>query len=164
MHDAPADATHSSDIHVDGAGVDGDPQATGALAGFVFEVVPAPPGIPPWAHYCARDAFTRLMGWPPGTPEYEAFPQIVSGEDLERLVAHLGLVWLDAHDHTMPAPPSTPGIVWTLIWAVQSAHVEFVGDCASFRLPPGRHLFGYVVKPDPPSTSTAEPETSPAAD
>ena len=45
--------------------------------------------------WCVRDAFSELMGWPPGTDEWGHFIEAPLPADMDRLCDHLGLVWYD---------------------------------------------------------------------
>lgn len=72
------------------------PDELATLEGFAWTPRLVPPLSGPAGDlWCVRDAFSELMGWPPGSSEWRRFIEAPVPEDMDRLCDHLGLVWCD---------------------------------------------------------------------
>lgn len=79
--------------------------------------------------WCVRDAFSALLGWPPGSPDWKAFIQAPAPGDMDRLIEHLGLEWFDPeyppHAEQLALRLDHPGIYCWNLHAVPIAHVIY---------------------------------------
>lgn len=80
--------------------MDGSTPAASApptMVGFLWTPRVTPPALRglPGDLWCVRDAFSELMGWPPGSPEWGLFIEAPPPGDMDRLCDHLGLAWCD---------------------------------------------------------------------
>ena len=78
----------------------------GAIAGFQWNTGDNPHQIPDRDALCVRKALCLLMGWAPGSPEWNSIPPNVAGTDLKRLCEEfpdLGLKWHGLGDPDVPA-------------------------------------------------------------
>jgi hypothetical protein len=65
------------------------------------EEPPLDASIPTGAElWCVRDAICQLMGWPPGSEDYDAFIPLIGTQNMRRLAAHLGLTMFDSDNAT----------------------------------------------------------------
>ena len=77
--------------------------------------------------WCVRDALCELYGWAPGSKNWRTFVvEYPEGKDIERLVQHLGLVWLDrqkvGEDSTLQ---DHPGVAFYDLDLYQVSHCVF---------------------------------------
>ena len=72
------------------------PGERATMDGFVWtpRAIPSLRG-PAGDMWCVRDAFSELMAWRPGSPEWLRFIEAPVPGDMDRLCDHLGLVWCD---------------------------------------------------------------------
>jgi hypothetical protein len=76
---------------------DNSPMDTPTMAGFTWSETFISPVMRalPGDLWCVRDAFSELMGWPPGTDEWGRFIEAPAPGEMLRLIDHLGLAWCD---------------------------------------------------------------------
>jgi hypothetical protein len=103
---------------------------TPTMVGFTWSDRELPPmsGVP-GDFWCARDAFSELMGWAPGTDEWHRFIEVPLPGDMDRLVDHLGLFWFDPehgpHVEPLSALLDHPGITVYAFHTMQMSHVLY---------------------------------------
>lgn len=100
--------------------------------------------------WCVRDAFCQLMGWPPGSNEWHSFIEDPIPGDVERLVDHLGLCWVDPtfpdHRQTYLANLDHPGVAIYALHAVKESHAQFQPHIRCLRPLPAAYS---VLDPNP---------------
>jgi hypothetical protein len=77
-----------------------------ALGAFHWNKGHNPAGLPDANMFCLRKALCLLMGWGPGSAEWNSFPPGPPGTDLERLVVELPELALRLH---RVGDPDVPG-------------------------------------------------------
>lgn len=89
--------------------------------------------------WCVRDAFSELMGWPPGSDEWSRFIEEPNPDEMERLTDHLGLKWCDPdrQPETFATFTDHPGISVYAFHTHQMSHVMYQPHLRHLRsLPP----------------------------
>jgi hypothetical protein len=121
------------------------------MAGFVWTPRTIDPAMRslPGDLWCVRDAFSALMQWPPGSEEWFRFIEAPDGPaDMERLIDHLGLIWLDPgypeHATVLSEALDHPGIASYKFHRMQMEHCMYQ--------PHLRHMI-----PLPPQYRAADP-------
>ena len=118
---------------------------TPSMDGFQWLTVAWSPGLP-GNGWCLRNAICELFDWPTGSRNWRAFTvEYPVGEDVERLVQHLGLVWLDCQKVAAdPTLQDHPGVAFYDLDLYEIGHCLFQ--------PHARFL-----KPLPPFLQAAHP-------
>lgn len=89
--------------------------------------------------WCVRDAFSELMGWPPGSDDWLRFIDAPNPGDMDRLTDHLGLVWCDPdrQPEILATFLDHPGISVYAFHTHQMSHVMYQPHVGHLRdLPP----------------------------
>jgi hypothetical protein len=89
------------------------------------------PGEDGW---CARDAICQLLGWPPGSDEWQRFVESPAGQDMPRLLRHLVLTDFDLEGAAewndllalVERSGDLPAVAWYLMEQVGLAHMVYV--------------------------------------
>ncbi len=124
------------------------PGERATMDGFVWtpRAIPSLRG-PAGDMWCARDAFSELMAWRPGSPEWLRFIEAPVPGDMDRLCDHLGLDWCDPdrQSEIFGTYLNHPGIAVYAFHGERLSHVMYQ--------PHLRHL-----RPLPPQYAPFQPE------
>jgi len=95
--------------------------------------------------WCVRDSVSELMGWPPGSLEWLRFIEAPDGPgDMERLLAHLGLVSYDpeypGHVEPLRKALDHPGIACYKFHRMRMEHCMYQPHLRHFIPLPAQYL------------------------
>jgi hypothetical protein len=100
--------------------------------------------------WCVGDAFCALMGWAPGSDEWNAFIEAPAPDDMGRLIDYLGLVWFDPDFGPHQAAPAAaldhPGITCYKLHRLRMSHCLYQRHVRHLRPLPAEY---WLVDPDP---------------
>ena len=111
------------------------------MVGFTWTLRENPPHLSglPGDLWCVRDAFSELLGWPPGSKQWGSFIEAPLPGDMDRLCDHLGLAWCDPErqPEIFAAFLDHPGIAVYAFHTERMSHVMYQPHLRHLRpLPP----------------------------